>query len=369
MVSILKTSGTLLIALLLVPVLLGDFASFQLGLFLLYGMASQGIGLAWGRAGILPLGQALFFGAAAYLAGAVLLHEPAGFTVTKFALLTLIPVALSLLAFGAAWIIFRGQRESGPYFSLITLALAMVAEQVAGSATELTGGFNGMAGIPSIGNLDPFGNYYYLIVITVVVFSTLLLYFDRLPVGLLCRSIADNEARLQMFGFHTHTLKSLIFGFSALLGGIAGILFSAHEGIVTPVSIGFLLSAEMVIWTAVGGRFHALGPLLGAVVIGLLGAALRDRIALWEVVIALVFIGVVIRFSGGFAGLISDLTGHLMSKTDRLQTLRSVSFLTAPAPIVAFENRTLTFEDVSAGIGDVQILDRLSIKADERGII
>jgi len=270
-VSILKTSGTLLIALLLVPVLLGDFASFQLGLFLLYGMASQGIGLAWGRAGILPLGQALFFGAAAYLAGAVLLHEPAGFTVTKLALLTLIPVALSLLAFSAAWIIFRGQRESGPYFSLITLALAMVAEQVVGSATKLTGGFNGMGGIPSIGNLDPFGNYYYLIVITVVVFSTLLLYFDRLPAGLLCRSIADNEARLQVFGFHTHTLKSLIFGFSALLGGIAGVLFSAHEGIVTPVSIGFLLSAEMVIWTAVGGRFHALGPLLGAVAIGLLG--------------------------------------------------------------------------------------------------
>ena len=51
------------------PFLLGQFWAYQLGLYALYAVAAVGVGLCWGQAGFLPLGQALFFGLAAYLSG------------------------------------------------------------------------------------------------------------------------------------------------------------------------------------------------------------------------------------------------------------------------------------------------------------
>jgi branched-chain amino acid transport system permease protein len=71
---------------------------------------------------------------------------------------------------------------------------------------------------------------------------------------------------------------------------------------VTPQTTSFLLSAELVIWAAVGGRFSPYGALAGAVGIGLLSATLRQHLPWWEVVVALVFIVVVLRFPGGLVG-------------------------------------------------------------------
>ena len=63
-----------LTALVAVPFVFGDFVAYQVGLFLLYGIVAQGIALCWGRVGILPLGQALFFGLGAYLGGGALIR-------------------------------------------------------------------------------------------------------------------------------------------------------------------------------------------------------------------------------------------------------------------------------------------------------
>ena len=60
MVSISATNLSLLLILLAVPFVGGDFLAWQVGLFLIYGLASQGVGVAWGQAGFLPLGNALF---------------------------------------------------------------------------------------------------------------------------------------------------------------------------------------------------------------------------------------------------------------------------------------------------------------------
>ena len=122
-------AGLGIVAVLLLPFAVGDFWAYQLGLLYLYAIAAIGIGLCWGRAGFLPLGQGLFFGFAAYLSGLALI----AFDGSAW-LLLLIPLAAcasGLLAFAIGVLVFRQRGESGPYFSMITLALSLLAYQVA----------------------------------------------------------------------------------------------------------------------------------------------------------------------------------------------------------------------------------------------
>ena len=293
MVSILLPVSILLAVLLLIPEIFGDFMAYQIGLYLIYGIAAQGIGYLWGKTGVLPLGQSLFFGIAAYVTAITLRADGNLFLNLGFA--TIVLTLISGLAFLLATLVFRGRNESGPYFSLITLALVMIAEQVAGTATSLTGGFNGISGFNSLGNLDPFGGFYYVIVAATVTVSLLLFILNRLPINLIAKSVVDNEPRMQLLGFRTHVIKGAAFAFSAMIAALAGGLFASHQGIVTPTSAGFALSAEMVILTAVGGRFHVLGPLIGAVIVGWASAELRDSFPYWELLMAVVFILVILQ--------------------------------------------------------------------------
>ncbi|QUJ75283.1 ATP-binding cassette domain-containing protein [Sulfitobacter albidus] len=363
MAYIVTVSTLLLIALLSVPFLFGDFVAYQIGLFLIYGIAGQGIGFLWGRSGILPFGQAAFFGVAAYACAHVLLHVPS----LPLAIICLLGViaAAGLIAFLLGSVVFKGKTDSGPYFSLITLALALITEQVAGTATGLTGGFNGLSGFQTIADLNQFGSFYFVIVAAVLVSTVLLLSLDRLPAGLVARAIADNERRLQLFGFPTHLAKGAVFGLSAALAALAGILFANHQGIVTPTSSGFLLSANFVIWAAVGGRFHVLGPLLGAVGIGYLSAELRDSFAYWEVLLALIFILVVLKAPAGIAGLVQNAIQRFISPSSKARP----PVYSVPAPRVEQSSEPLSFTDTHVQIGPVRILNGVNLHTPKKGIV
>lgn len=363
MAYIASLSAALLGVLLLVPTLFGSFTAYQIGLFLIYGIAGQGIGYLWGRTGILPFGQAAFFGLSAYACAHIMLnvtHLP-----LQIVCMILTIATAALIGFGLAAVVFKGRTDSGPFFSLITLALAMIAEQIAGTATTITGGFNGLGGFPPIAGLDQFGSLYYLIVAAVVVSTTTLLTLDRLPAGLIARSVADNEKRLQLFGFPTHLIKGAAFALSAGLAAIAGILFANHQGIVTPTSSGFLLSANMVIWTAVGGRFHVLGPLIGAVGIGYLSAELRDIFAYWEVILALIFILVVLKAPGGVAGLIDLLIKRLIPA--KIADISPIN--TVPAPKAKTSAALLCYEKTGVTIGPVRVLNGVDLTTPPTGIV
>ncbi|MGB7241460.1 MAG: ATP-binding cassette domain-containing protein [Sulfitobacter sp.] len=363
MVSVLLPASLLLAVLLLIPELFGDFMAYQIGLYLIYGIAAQGIGFLWGKTGVLPLGQALFFGIAAYVTAITLQAE--GNLILNLVLAVIVLALIAGFAFVIAAMVFRGRNESGPYFSLITLALVMIAEQIAGTATSLTGGFNGMSSFNSLGNLDPFGGFYYVIVGATVTVSLVLFGLNKLPVNLIAKAVLDNEPRMQLLGFPTHMIKGAAFAFSAMIAALAGGLFASHQGIVTPTSTGFALSAEMVILAAVGGRFHVLGPLIGAVIVGWASAELRDSFPYWELLMALVFILVVLKAPGGIAELLETAFRRVWPKTPT----------PAPPSLVAPPTRSdigpspLRFEDVQLKIGVVRILNGVSFETTATGIV
>ena len=119
--------------------------------------------------------------------------------------------------------------------------------------------------------------------------TTLLMLLNKLPAGLTLRAIVSNEARMQHLGFATYRIKAAAFALSAFITAVAGSLFACHQGIVThkPLDLFCLQNLSFGLqWE----EKHPLGPLIGAVGIGLLSNELKDSFIWWEVLIALLFL-------------------------------------------------------------------------------
>ncbi|WP_439517410.1 branched-chain amino acid ABC transporter ATP-binding protein/permease [Hydrogenophaga sp.] len=348
----------LAVALTALPFASNEFVAYQIALFLIYGIATQGVALCWGRLGFLPLGHALFFGLGAYLAGGTLkAAEQQSAWLAALPLALLLPAALAYLV---ARLIFARSHRSGPFFSLITLAMTMLGFLAAQQWSELTGGFNGMASIPDLPGTERYSTLYWLIATCAVASTTLLGLLYRRPLGVLWSAIALNEDRLQLFGFATDRMKANAYALSALLAAGAGALFAAHQGIVTPLTMGFVLSTEFVIWAAVGGKASPLGALLGAVLVGYASSELRDHFSYWEVLVGLLFIGVVRFLPDGVAGL---GVRFFRKERDTPGAARD-----APALPRAGRGLSLSFESVACGQGGVKILDGLTLGMQGPGI-
>jgi branched-chain amino acid transport system permease protein len=245
----------------------------------------------------------------------------------------------------------------------MTLAISLLAFQVANSWNEVTGGYNGMKGIPGLPGLDGIGAVYRVAAVALVAAIGLCSWLVRSPLGTLWRAIAINERRVAHFGFDTALLKALAFGIGGALAGVAGALYAPQQGLVTPELVGFALSADLVIWVAVGGRRSVLGPVLGTLLVGVLSAELRERTYYWELIVAAAFVVVVLHAPGGLGGLFAPLARRLPGRSRR-------PWAATPAPAVPRSRAplALAIEEVSASAGEVRILDRLSLAIDRPGI-
>jgi branched-chain amino acid transport system permease protein len=354
-------AGIVVLIAIALPFLLGQFWAYQLGLYALYAAAAVGVGLCWGQGGFLPLGQALFFGLAAYLSGLAFIAFQDS-PIVSVLTLPLAAIVSGVLAYLIGIVIFRRSGESGAYFSMITLALALLAFQIATSWNSVTGGFNGLKGIPGLPGLDDISDVYYVAASVLLALLAFGAWLYNAPIGVLWRALAQNERRLKLFGFDTDQLKAVAFGVSGLMAGIGGAIYAPQQGIVTPQVIGFGLSADLVIWAAVGGRASLLGPVIGTLVVGSLTAQLRDTLPFWEVLMALFFIAIVLVFPRGIAGLADPLLRYFPVRK------RERAVLAAPGDAAARPPAKLALDGVSVHVGEVTILDKLSVDFDQAGI-
>jgi branched-chain amino acid transport system permease protein len=357
----LRAASLVVLITIAVPLVLSQFWAYQLGLYALYAAAAVGVGLCWGQAGFLPLGQAMFFGLAAYLTGLASIAFESHPLIAVLAL-PLAAVVSGLLAYAIGMVVFRRTGETGAYFSMITLALSLLAFQIATSWNSVTGGFDGLKGIPGLPGLDDLSDVYYVSAAILLAALALAGWLYTAPIGVLWRALSQNERRLQLFGFDTNHLKSVAFGVSGLMAGIGGAIYAPQQGIVTPQLVGFGLSADLVIWAAVGGRASLLGPVIGTLLVGSLTAQLRDTVQFWEVLMALFFIAIVLVFPRGIAGLLETLLQRFAASRP------PKAAIAAPGDPGAKPPAKLALRDVSVRIGEVTILNELSVDFDQAGI-
>jgi urea transport system permease protein len=130
----------------------------------------------------------------------------------------------------------------------------------------------------------------------------------RSKTGLVLEAIRDNERRLEFLGYDTARFKILAFAISAMLAGVAGLLYAPQVGIITPSQVGVLPSLEVVIWVAFGGRGTLWGAVIGAVSINWLRSVLTATYpTLWPIILGGLFVAVVMFFPSGLMGLAGRL--------------------------------------------------------------
>lgn len=272
---------------------------------LIFGLYAMAYNLALGYTGIVSLGHAAFFGVGAYTAGICL----------KFFDL---PLELALLAAVAAAMLAGmlmatlALKATGAYLLIITLATSMVFYYVAQVWVEVTGGHDGMTGIPSLKLLfgveltNQMTNKYYFIL---GVFALCLLIMWRLvnaPLGKAMLAVRENEQRAQTCGYNTYWIKWWAFVSSALFSGVAGGLFLVFLEFCDVHILYWLMSGTALVITLFGGTRVFLGPFVGALVFTLMRDSLSHYIQHWEVFTGFFFIAIVLFLPKGIAGSLAE---------------------------------------------------------------
>jgi branched-chain amino acid transport system permease protein len=261
------------LALLLLPAV---FETHTPTLLLIWALFALSLGLMWGYAGILSFGHAAYFGVGAYTYAIAATNV--GESTGPLLLAVFVPAAVAAVI-GA--MMFYG-RISDVYLGVITLVVTLILfkfmSATAGDAYRIgaarLGGFNGIPAFPIL-NVpgDPgnqiFGTPFYYVVAVVLLLCYLLArwilgsFFGRVLVG-----IRENEARVELLGYSVPLYKTAIFTIAAAMAGLAGSLFACWAEIVTPGVFSLGQSAEVLIWTIVGGLGTLVGPMIGAAVLG-----------------------------------------------------------------------------------------------------
>jgi urea transport system permease protein len=314
------------------PALLPAFSLGLLGKFLCFAIVAVGIGLAWGRGGMLTLGQGVFFGLGAYimamhmkLADASLFggsgvpdfmslygsgEVPGWWEPFRSPAVTLLAVVLipGLVALVLGLAVFK-RRVKGAYFAILSQALAAAFAVFLIGQQATTGGSNGLSGFRSFFGFDlkdPNNKVMLYVIAAIVLLLSIALARQLMHsrFGELLVAVRDQEERVRFLGYDPATIKTVIYVVAAVLAGIAGALFVPLVGIISPADVGVIPSIAFLIGVAIGGRATLLGPVLGAVGVAVAQSSLSSTFpSFWVYFQGLLFVLVIGFMPGGLASL------------------------------------------------------------------
>ncbi|MGH8821275.1 MAG: branched-chain amino acid ABC transporter permease [Rhodoferax sp.] len=291
---------------------------FYLGLAteaLIFGGLALSVDLLLGYTGLLPLGQALYFGLGAYVAAWVLLHWSHSFWVAL-----IVAVGASLFAGAVGGLI--AIRAKGVYFALISFGLAEVASKIVFNTPQV-GGSDGIIGVPSavvlpgLSSSNAVGFFLFTLAALGVLYASLA-YLMSTPFGRQLAAIRENEHRLAFLGFDSRRYKLAVFVLAACIAGGSGALYPMLRGFVSPELMYFQVSTDAVINVIIGGAGTLIGPLYGAALLTGLRSAMGSFTVHHQIVIGTLFVVVVILLPRGLVGYaITPLQHWLDSRKEK----------------------------------------------------
>ncbi len=295
--------GLLLLALLF-PAVAGEFYLRLAIEALLLGAIALSVDILLGYAGLLSLGQAMYFGLAAYLTAMCYLHLTRSFWL--IALIVVGAVGVVAAALGAVAI-----RARGVYFALITFGAAEIVGKIVHN-TRALGGSDGLIGIPvpSIGfpgfslSLRNDVTFYYVVLLAILLAFLAARRILATPFGSVLSAIRDNASRVPYLGYDPFWYKFFAYLLAAEVSALGGLFYPLLRGFVGPDLFGFEISTQAVVMALVGGIGTLIGPLVGGVVVTLLQSVLGSYTERHLFVLGIIFILFVLFLPGGLFGVL-----------------------------------------------------------------
>ncbi len=254
------------------------------------------------RTGQLPLGHGAFIGFGAYAAVTATMrgHWPFWLGAVGGTLFA------TLLAALLGWVILRLR---GVYFVLVTFAFAELARLVMLDWPSLTGGANGIAGIPPATlfgfAFDTKVRFYALALVFAAVVIVFLHAFFKTPTGHAVDAVAENPALAEASGLSVHRIQLLAFSIGSGIAGLGGALYAHYVGFVSPESFNTALSVAMIIMLVIGGRQSVWGPGVGSLVLTPLPELFRGAVQTQHVFYGAALILILRFLPGGLASLLA----------------------------------------------------------------
>jgi branched-chain amino acid transport system permease protein len=257
------TSLVVLAALIVTPLLVKNFIIFQMTMLLIYALAVLALNILTGGSGQFSLGQSAFYAVGAYTTGILMEQYNVNYALT-------LPIA-GIICFGFGFLFGQpALRLSGVYLALATFALATAMPQLLklGFFEHWTGGVQGLV----VTKPDaPFGLpmsqdmwlYYFTLAISIAIYvgSVNLL---RSRSGRAFMAIRDNEIAASAMGVNVALYKTLAFGVSAAVTGVAGSLGAIAVQFVAPDSFTITLAISLFLGMVVGGVGWLPGSIVGS---------------------------------------------------------------------------------------------------------
>lgn len=288
-------AGVVAILLIILPFLFPRFYVYIISLILLYGLLATSLNFVIGYGGIYQFHHCVFYGVGAYATALILTKTGYSPWIAFLAG----PIAAAILSFIMGLICIR---LSKLYFGMLQISLGSLVWAVVYRWYGLTGGDDGIHGIPVPDIISSANGAYYFTLI-VAALSLLVLYkIIKSPFGSVLQGIRDNPIRSEMIGVNVkrHQLAALVIcGFFA---GVAGVLFVVVDTTVFPDMLFWTLSMEIMIMCLLGGWFTFLGPLLGAAIIVLLRTFISTYTVYWALFLGIILMIIIFFLPDGVVG-------------------------------------------------------------------
>jgi branched-chain amino acid transport system permease protein len=286
---------------------------------LVFGLFATSFNILLGYAGLLSFGHSTFFGLGAYGTALVLKwwHPH---------VLAALAAGVALASLGAAAIGWFCLRRRRVYFSMLTLAFNQLVFFVAFQARALTGGDDGLRGIPLpdlelplVGAIpiegihNPFAFYYFVLVVVV----GCLLGIERVlasPFGHVLQAIRESEERARACGYDSNRVLHLAFVLAGAFAGVAGSLYALFFGFIGLETLGWVTAGVVVMMTILGGVGTFTGPFVGAAIYLVLQDEVSKYTDSWQLYAGALFVACVLFFPrgvwGSLAGLVRARSGR-----------------------------------------------------------
>jgi branched-chain amino acid transport system permease protein len=282
------------------------FLATQIAILSLFAVSYN---LLLGSTGLVSFGHAAYFGLGSYACGILMKEQGVPFV------LALAAGGLMAAAFATVFGFFC-VRLTKIYFSMLTLAFSQIVWAVCFQWNELTGGDQGISGIPypdmgwlaAIPGLGGFraGDYFYMTTLLVVAISVAILHRVSIsPFGRMLETIRENPERASFIGVNVRAYELAAFIVAGGFAGIAGALFGIFNRGVFADFLFWPKSAEVLIMTILGGMNHFWGPVVGTTLLVLLNQQITSYTEYWPLVLGTILLVLLFVFPGGVVGALS----------------------------------------------------------------